>query len=138
VSFLIFSIIYISYGMCRPQFRQATKGNCCVRAGKCLFSPRVWYTIAALAMLGGTGAALSLVTSFKNAVSAARARAPAGGRTGAGADAVNGRVCQSPHNHLAYPIRHTHAHAQTNDTTSTMTTFSDVIHLATTETNNVM
>lgn len=91
VSFLIFSIVYVSYGMCRPQYRQPPKGNCCARAGKCLFSPRVWYIIAALAMLGGTGAALSLVTSFKNA---------------------------------------------TNDTTRAMTTFSDVIHVANTETND--
>lgn len=136
MSFLIFSIVYVSYGMCRPQYRQPPKGNCCARAGKCLFSPRVWYIIAALAMLGGTGAALSLVTSFKNAVRAGRGA----GRWSVGCvyEALTGGIEKASRslNPSPPPLVHRHPRAQTNDTTHAMTTFSDVIHLANTETND--
>lgn len=67
VTFLIFALVYASYGCCRPRFRAIAKGGCCSRFVGWLVAPRLWYVAAAGAMLAGTSAALSQVSLFRTA-----------------------------------------------------------------------
>lgn len=66
LSFLIFAIVYLSYACCRPKARKVATGGCCARFGRLVFSPRLWYFVAALCMLGGTSAALGLLKTFQD------------------------------------------------------------------------
>lgn len=67
VSFLIFTLIYMSYACCRPKFRKLPRGGCCAKLCGCLFSARLWSLGAALIMLAGTSACLALVSGFRKA-----------------------------------------------------------------------
>jgi hypothetical protein len=68
LAFLFFFFVYSFACCCRRKTRRAAKGGCCRIFCSNLFGPRIWYLVAAVVMLAGTSAALSLVSSFRSSV----------------------------------------------------------------------
>ena len=74
-AFIIFLTVYSFSCCCRAKTRRFGSRGCCAIFFSVLFSPRIWYFLASLALLGGTSAALAQVSAFKKSVRRVCARA---------------------------------------------------------------